>query len=726
MMNTALNPTFSSFMRKHRNVVLSETAVKRCILGEETKTLHINASTSESHVSRYVASTETKTKKKKIEPYIRSKSAVLRAELPLSDRNVLNYKAAAFSSKTKTRIGSTVEVKVGLFGSQSRLGQTLQAAGTVILPGDTSEIRSPIRSRLYAALTPGGGRGSRRVPGATRGFRCPAGFEFGGRFTDSRYSTCGAQLFGLPTLGAAIGGRRGRVLSVPQAAVENISEVVQGGTPQERAIQIQRMAQIPRSGAENAKRRSQATVEAMSIVKGAPAGEGRLIRKDGITLRPLVPSSVLRNFGGNPDMENANFVRSIAQPSDIVGDDLALLSGPAVRQIIYVAPNGTVLSIERQRDLTVGERRKFGRQLNRVAGSSDKYDVGNNIREFAAGSGGAFKYSEKFPDVDNPLDMIEIEDDKGKKVQVRRWVYETFLKEGAKPSKEKIRREVRTIRVDGAPANDAPQDAASAAEVVDEGGSIFDLNGEQIISALSRSKKYQSRKLGSGVIEYSDGSGVNILQIPETRKNGAVAEKIYNDVSSQLGLESAPLRVAGTPADRYVVTNDAGFKGGKIDYDTPLSKVDKEDLLGVIVADWITDAQGRSPATLTPVRNGSKVTVIPSGNEIAAGAGLNEAELKKRRALDLPDYLTSRQTNVYKSAFEELTSAQKEALSKHYDSLIERALKFNWDEFSTRLAVDGNLSNAEKAHIAIVQSIYENRVERLRKAKRQFLQLLGM
>ena len=725
MMNTALNPTFDSFVRKNRNVVLSETTVKRCILGEETKTLYVGSSSSLSNTSRYVSATNEKKKKKKIEPYIRSKSAILREALPLGDRNILNFKAAAFSSKTKTRIGSTVEIKVGLFGSQSRLGQTLQAAGTVVLPGDTSEIRSPIRSRIYAALTPGGGRGARR-PGATRGFRCPAGFEFGGRFTDSRYSTCGAQLFGLPTLGSTIGARRGRTPSVAQAAVENISEVVQGGTPQERAIQIQRMAQIPRSGAENTKRRLDATVQAMSIVKGSPAGEGRLIRKDGITLRPLVPSSVLRNFGGNPDMENANFVRSIAQPSDIVGDDLALLSGPAVRQIIYVAPNGTILSIERQRDLTVGERRKFGRQLNRVAGTSDKYDVGNNIREFAANSGGAFKYTEKFPDIDNPLDIIEIEDDKGKKIEVRRWVYETFLKEGAKPSKEKIRREVRTLRVDGAPANDTPQDADSAAKLVDEGGSIFDLNGEMIISTISRSKKYQSRKLGSGVIEYSDGSGVNILQIPETRKNGAVAEKIYNDVSSQLGLESAPLRVAGTPSDRYVVTNDAGFKGGKIDYDTPLSKVNKEDLLSVIVADWVADVQGRSPATLTPVKNGNKTTIIPSGNEIAAGAGLNEAELKKRRALDLPDYLNSRQTNVYKSAFDNLTSAQKEALSKHYDSLIERALKFNWDEFSTRLAVDGNLSDAEKAHITIVQSIYETRVERLRKAKRQFLQLLGM
>lgn len=726
-MNTALNPTFDSFLRKQRNVVLSDKGITRCILGDQVKTIEIPASTAASNVNRHLAKENTTIKKRKIEPYIRSKSAVLRENLPLTDRNILNYKAAAFSSKTKTRIGSSVEVKVGLFGSQSRLGQTIQAVGTAALPGDTSEIRSPIRSRIYAALTPGGGRGARRVPGANRGYRCPAGFEFGGRFTDSRFSTCGAQLFGLPILGDLIGGRgRGRTPAVPQAGVENISQVVQAGTPQERAIQIQRMAQIPRSGAENAKRRLTATTQAISSVVGAASGEGRLIRKDGIVLRPLVPSSVLRNFGGNPDMENANFVRSIAQPSDIVGDDLALLSGPAVRQIIYVAPNGTILSIERQRDLTVGERRKFGRQLNRVAGSSDKYDVGNNIREFAASSNGAFKYSEKFPNIDNPLDVIEVEDDKGRKVQVRRWVYETFFKEGAKPSKEKIRREVGTVRVDGTPANDAPTDIRSAVKTVDEGGNIFDVSSEMILPVLSRSKRYSSRKLGSGVIEYSDGSGVNVLQIPETRKNGAIADRIYNEVSSQLDVPSAPLRIAGTAADRYVVTDDSPFKEGKLDYDTPFDRVDKDNLLGVIVADWLTDVQGRSPATLAQIKKGDKTVVIPSGNELSAGAGLDAAELKKRRNLDLPDYLSSRQTNVYRKAFENSTAAQREAIAKRYDELIQRALKFNWEEFSSRIAADGNLSQVEKAHVEIVKSIYQERLNRLRKGKRQFLQLLGL
>lgn len=726
-MNTAINPTFSSFMRKNRNVVLSEKPVTRHIFGDETKTLFFGGDVASSNIKRYSAKADDTVSRKKVETYIRSKSAVLRTHLPLEDRNILNFKAAAFSSRTKNRVGSSVEVKVGIFGSQSRLGQTVQAVGTVALPGDTSEIRSPIRSRIYSALTPGGGSGMRRAAGATRGYRCPAGFEFGGRFTDNRYSTCGAQLFGLPTLGAAIGGRRrGSGVAIPQAGAENISQVVQAGTPQERAIQIQRMAQIPRSGAENAAKRATVTSQAIISVTGAASGEGRLIRKDGIMLRPLVPSSVLRNFGGNPDMENANFVRSIAQPSDIVGDDLALLSGPAVRQIIYVAPNGTVLSIERQRDLTVGERRKFGRQLNRVAGTSDKFDVGNNIREFAAQSGGAFKYTEKFPNVDKPLDLIEIEDESGGKKQVRRWVYETFLKEGAKASKDKVRREVETLRVDGKPANEAPADIASALKMVEEGGDIFDVSSEMITSVLSRSKKFQSRKLGSGVTEYSDGSGKNLLLIPQTRTNGAVAERVYNEVSSQMGLDSPPMKIVGSGTDRYVLTTDAYFGDGKVDYDTPLSKVDKNDLISMIVADWLTDVRDRSPATMTPVKKASKTTIIPSGNEISAGAGINAAELKKRRDLDLPDYLNSRQTNVYSQAFGDLAEAQRDAIIKHFDDLIARALKFNWDEFTVRAQLDGNLSDGEKSHLGIVRAIYEKRLERLRKSKKQFLQLLGM
>lgn len=724
-MSSTENPNINSFLRHNRVKALAPTDIRRISVFGEKKALTVKPFLSKSKTVRHIVLTGETFNRRSREPFIAKKSFA-REYAPLEDRNVINYKAAVFASTTKSRIGSSIDVKVGLFGSQSRLGQAVQAVGSMAIPGDASEIRSPIRSRLYSALIPGGGGGRRGVMSRTqRGYRCPAGFEHGGRFTDSRFSTCGAQLFGIPNLGRLIGSRPGGVRDVAEARAERVSETITGMTPQERAIQIQRMAQIPRSGAENPKKRFAVTIEAIKSLSGAPAGEGRLIRKDGVMLRPLVPSSVLRNFGGNPDMENANFVRVIGKPSDIVGDDLALLSGPAVRQITYVTPNGSTLSIERQRDLTVGERRKFGRQLNRVAGTSDQYDVGNTIREFANNSGGAFKYSEKFPNIPKPLEMIEVEDDKGRKISVRRWVYETFMTDANKPSKQKIRREVATLASDDTSGTDVANNVADAVKILDEGGDPMDISANLIGLALSRSKRYQSRKMKSGVTEWSNGSENMLLQIPERRQFGAVAEKTYRDVSAQLGVKQPAAKIGGTPDKRFLISRDVTSLGGKQDFELPLSSVDKKDLLSVAVTDFLLDARDRSPANLTPTRIGDSVTVIPSSNDLSAGVGLNANELTRRRSFDLPDYWTPRQRKVFADGFVDADKI-REDLAKHIESLIERARKFNWQEYSSRVAADGQLSDGEKKHLEVVKKIFDARLSILAKAKESFLNTLGI
>lgn len=726
-MNAESRHSIKSLLRHQRPLMLKDARVKRTVAVEDYKTYIVEPSSSKSKAKRKLANGESTTKRP-LEPYVRSKSSILRSQQPLSDRNIINFKAAAFGRATKPRIGSSVQVKVGLIGSQGRIGQTVQGIGSVAVPGDFSDIRSPIRSRIYAALTPGGGGGRRGIPGTTRGYRCPAGFEFGGRFTDRNYSTCGAQLFEIPMLGQAIGAAvrgRGSRPAVAAARAENISEVVQAGDPRSRALQISRMAQIPRSGAENSKARANATSQAIRSLTGAPSGESRMIRKDGIMLRPVVPSSVLRNFGGNPDMENGVFVRSIAQPSDIVGDDLALLAGPAIRQVSYVTPNGSILTIERQRDLTVGERRKFGRQLNQAAGESDQYDVGNNIRDFANGSGGAFKYSEKFPNVPKPLDLIEVEDASGKKRTVRRWVYETFMKDKGK-GRGSAPVEKRTLREDNVNITDAPSTPADALKFIDEGGDPFDLAPNLISDALRKSKKYESRKLGTGITRYSDGGGGIIYQIPESRKNGSIAERYYSDVGSQLGLKTPAARLVGEDGNREVIIGDPSNDGGRVDSDLTLDDVEAPDVLRAVFADFLTDARDRSPATLQAVRTQQGVTVVPSSNELSALAGLSRSDIDKRFKLDLPDYLNTRQSEVFKNRFSKMNAKERNEVLSVYDTLIDRAKKFDWDEYASRIAADGNLSKAEQAHLEILKKLFNERLDILVKKKKQTIQLLGI
>lgn len=728
-MNADKHISIKGLLRHQRPLMLADSPMRRTIINGY-KTLDVSTSLDKSKAKRTLAD-GTEKNKRHMEPLIRSKSAILRSSQPLSDRNIINYKAAMFARSTNARIGSSIpviDVKVGLFGSQSRLGQTVQGVGTIAVPGDTSEIRSPIRSRLYSALIPGGG-GGRRVPRphTERGFRCPSGFQHGGRFTDRNYSTCGAQLFELP-LNMAINALRGDKPAIGRANAQPVSQTITGeNAAQQRAIQIVRMAQVPRSGAENAKARSAAASNVIKGLAGTQSGESRLIRKDGVVLRAVVPSSVLRNFGGNPDMENGVFIRSIDKPSDIVGDDLALLSGPAIMQVSYVTPNASVITISRQRPLTVGERRKFGRQLNAVAGSSDKYDVGNNIRDFANSSNGAFKYSEEFPNIEKPLDLIEIEDENGTKRQVRRWVYETFMKDSGKTGKRVAAVEKATLREDGANVSESPKTVIDAIDFIDGGGDPLDVPQEFLAEAIKRSNKFQSRSLGTGITEYADGTGKKYYLTPETRANGAIAERYYSDIASQLGLPSPAVRFATAKnGKRQSLIADVGNNGNSLDFSQPVEKIDPADMLASFMADFLADAKDRSPATLQPVKTQQKLTVVPSSNEISALAGLSAADIDKRFKIDLPSYMEGRGTSVYKQRFADLSPKERNEVIAVYDTLINRAKGFKWEEYASRLSADGVLSEAEQKHLNILKKLYDSRLSKLIDGKEQTVKLLGI
>lgn len=324
-----------------------------------------------------------------------------------------------------------LEEKAGLVGSSSTTGRVVQSIGSALTPGNISPITSPIRSRVYGALIPGGGQGvlSRLKPNRKRQARCPAGFEFGGRFTDNRFSTCGAQLFEIPGPLALISRAiRGGNTNLPRARAENLSEVLEGSPSSARTIQISRMAQIPRTGSFQKEKFNRSVSDSISLLKGAPKGEGRMVRRDGVILRPVVPSSVLRSFGENPDMEDGAMIRAIQLPADIGADDLALLGGPSMSKIAFVAPNGVTISIERSRPFTIGEKRKFPRMINSLAESSNKENIIDNIEAFAEDSLGAFKFIADTTSIPDSLALVEYTGADGVKRTATRWMYETFIK----------------------------------------------------------------------------------------------------------------------------------------------------------------------------------------------------------------------------------------------------------------------------------------------------------
>ena len=704
-------PTIDYFLRHWRPSVIEATKVKRTIIpiGKE-------------FVIDFADSTKT------ARPIVKGESLVRKMPLDGS-RNLLNLKASLYMKNRKGRIGSKIKrdqangeihQKVGLVSSGSTAGRIAQGVGSYVTPGNISKLRSPIRSGIYSALTPGGGSALQRLmPNKpTRGYRCPAGFEFGGRFTDNQFSTCGAQLFEIPGPLALLARAARRVNNNPPTArVESLSQVIEGNPTGARSVQIQRMAQIPRTGAFNKDGVSKSVADAITVLKGAPAGEGRMIRRDGIMLRPLVASSVLRQFSGNPDMLDGVMVRAMQVPKDIASDDLALLAGASMSRISFVAPNGTLLTVERARPLTVGERRKFGRVLNQVVGTSDQYDVGNNIRDFANSSNGAFKYTESFPNVDKPNDLIEVTDSNGRKRQVRRWVYETFMSNG-KGKRVQRENDAKPLRSDTTTGSVTASSVDDAIKLLNDGADPFDIDGEYLSEALKKSQ-YEKTSIDNGT-RWTRGDK-SYLEFPDGQSNGAIGRRVYADVASQLGLDTQTVRIFGEEGKRKAFIEDLG----NIDPRGTGKKSDPRDVLRIAMADYLLHKKDRNPAMLGKNPKGG-TAVIPVGNNDSAGAGLTAAEIKKLYALDVPDYLQKNGAGTYANSFVNLTPQERKMLTSLYDDLLERAKKFKWKEYISSVSASGKLSSSEQQHLSVIQGLYEARLSNLIKTKKNFLQNIGI
>ena len=97
-------------------------------------------------------------------------------------------------------------------------------------------------------------------------------------------------------------------------------------------------------------------------------------------------------------------------------------------KIAFVAPNGVVVSIERSRPFTIGEKRKFPRMINSLAESSKKEEILARIEEFAKNSEGAFKFNVSSGNIPKPFEIVTYTGLDGVERTAPRWEYETFIK----------------------------------------------------------------------------------------------------------------------------------------------------------------------------------------------------------------------------------------------------------------------------------------------------------
>ena len=629
------------------------------------------------------------------------------------DQNLVDYKALS----RRSGLTRKYDVKVGLLGTHNPIGQAAQSIGSVALPGNLSPIRSPIRSGGWRALTPGKPNIPGRAPGGDGVSRCPEGYQYGGRFTDNRLSTCGAKLFDLPSaLGLAIGALR-RVARGAITASRGQSTPITG-EPMPGSIVESRRPQIPRVGNENRGASVAAARNLVSEIGRVDKPVVRMVRRDGFVLEPVVPAQVLRAIPDNRDMEGATYLLSVQSADQMGGQELGLLSNTGITKLTYVLPGGSQINLEKKRPLTVGERRKLGRTVNSAA----KIDVSNDptarLKEVVNQTGDGIGYSENFVNVKNPNESVS---KNGKTIP--RWADEIFGKgKKAKPLAESGRETDSESQI-GKQITDLDR----AVALISEGGKLSEIDPKILGQAISKSNVFKLEKLDSKRTLVSGPNGSRYIMHSPSAEYEHIGQKIASDFQQFLGLESPDVFFVGTGSKRNYLVEDPGsiIRGSKVDRRKTFSDYEPEDVAKILVSDWITDQRVRDPGSIVPLSDGQTTKPVLTNNYTSALTDLDKIKITERTKMTISDFLKSPGNDKYLLYYQQLKKQQQLAFRDEIDALLLRARKFNFTQLKTRLYSDGNLSGAEKARLQITEQIIETRISVYENSKKTMLEIFG-
>lgn len=640
----------------------------------------------------------------------------VRGKLVSGNKNIVTFKALSKrNGNNRRKIAS-----LGNDGMQFKANtgrQILNSAVSTIVPGDMGPLRSPVRSAFWRAVTPGGGGGRRggSMPGENRGYRCPEGYQYGGRFTDNRLSTCGAQLFDIPSpLGAvirairnAIGGPTARTTGTPITGARGESDII-----------VQRAPVIPKVSMDNRQEVSRVVPELIGQIgkfnKSSNEKARRMVRRDGFILQPVVPDKVLRAIPDNRDMEGATMIMSALSPGDIGGEELGLLSNTGTRSLVYVLPGGSSITLEKARKLSVGERRKLGRVVNDATEIDNQDDPAKRLQFVASEIGSGLSYSENFVGIKNPNERV------GKTLA---WVDELFKnRKLVKPEMTRTDRET----VSFAAKKKLIKDIDYALKHLSSGGSIADIHSSIMQEVIKRSSNVSKRELDGGITAI-DVNGKGYLLYGEPKKFQHLAERFASDLQQHLGMESPDVLFAGKQGStRNYLREDISstVPGGVFNPQKKFIDLDMHDIARMMVADFLTDQRERPNTSIYAIDSDDGTRAVLAQNTTSALVDLSKLEITKRMKIRLGEYYESALTPAYSDYYQALQAEQRILFIKLISQMINRARSFNPKKFMSN--IDGyGISQGEKIHMEIVEKLFLERLDVLSSQKQTLRQILS-
>lgn len=632
-----------------------------------------------------------------------------------SSQNVVDFKALSMRNGLVKRLSRSRNTISDIQTKQSSALRTVsRSAARIAIPGDIDPLRSPVRSAIYRTITPGlpgGGLSAPMKP--NRGYRCPEGYQYGGRFTDSRLSTCGAKLFDIPSpLGLALAALRRAARGIKPG--EPITGRPLGAGEMPGSIIDSRKPQIPKVSNPNPNAVSQQVGQLIRDISQHGAKVSRMVRKDGFVLEPVVAPKVLRAIPDNRDMEGATYLLSAFGSPDIGNDELGMLSNTGVKSVVYVLPSGSTLTIEKRRPLTVGERRKLGKTVTQAMAQDNSRDPSARLKYLANEMGDGIGYSEEFVNLKNPNEIV-----KGR----QKWATEAF-----KPRKGTVKiEESRPSRetVSTAAAGKKIKSVDEAIDAIANGAPLSRVDASIMSQVLARSRVIQRNKINAEQSLITIGSE-KYLEYLKPDKFQHLGERFASDLQEHLGLASPDILMADKPGEkrRYLRQDvEAAIPGAKFNPNRTLKDFRPQDVARMMISDLLSDQRERPLSSVYALDTVEGPIPVLAQNTTSGLTDLSEVQITKRMKLSISQFYEESNQINYSEYYKNLKIEQQIQYRNFIDQLLRRARSFKMKDLISRLSIDG-LTDGEKSHLNIINTIYEARVKILDSQKKTLIEML--
>ena len=155
---------------------------------------------------------------------------------------------------------------------------------------------------------------------------------------------------------------------------------------------------------------------------------------------------------------------------------------------------------------------------------------------------------------------------------------------------------------------------------------------------------------------------------------------------------------------------ESAIVGSSIDRSKRFDDMPMKDVAGLFVADMLTDTRNRTPESIVATNLGDRTFAMAISNAGTGLTDLSEIEITKHMKMALGELVGGKTETMYTDYYRKLKAEQKAQMRKFIANLLNRARKFNFNQYRDRLSVTGELTDGEKIHMEVLGRILKQRI----------------